>query len=265
MTEPAHVTLLADAAVRMSSVRSLDETLIAVVETARDIFLGIDHVGVTLLGRNQTWSTSAATDDVVRKLDDLQYSVRQGPCVQTLLDPTAKQIAIHDARHDSRWHDFVPSAARLGLRSLLALKLRAGARTLGCLNLYSTSSDHIGEQTLALAPPFATHASLAIAHASQVENLHRAIESRELIGRAVGLTMLQFKIGSDAAFRYLVRVSATSERKLRDVAADVAARADVSVDEHARLDPDDVRSTSAQARGSTPGSEPGRNRSTTRT
>lgn len=227
MFEHAQATVLAQAAAQMSSARSLGETLIAVAETARDALPGIDHVGVTLVSRHDdSWSTSAATDDLVRELDELQYTLRQGPCVETLVDPEAEQVVLQDARHNPHWHDYVPRALRLGLRSQLASKLRVGERTVGGLNMYSTSSDRIDDDVLSLAPLFVTHAALAIGHASQVENLYKAIESRELIGRAVGITMLRFDISSDTAFRYLARLSATSERKLRDVAGDIVAESE---------------------------------------
>lgn len=230
MTSPAHAQLLTEAAARMSSATTLSETLYVVVHTARDALPAIDHVGVTLIGRDERWSTSAATDDLVNELDDLQYELRQGPCVETLTDPASTQVELNDARHDSRWHDYLPAAVRLGLRSQLALQLRAGDRIVGGLNMYSTTAERLDADTVELAPLFATHAALAIGHAEQVENLYQAIDSRQIIGQAVGITMARYGLSSDAAFRYLVRLSASAERKLRDVAADVVAESDTYSD-----------------------------------
>ncbi|MCW2813686.1 MAG: hypothetical protein JWN84_1141 [Nocardioides sp.] len=226
MTSEAHAGVLAEAAAQMSSARTLAETLAVVVETAREALPAIDHVGVTLVGRDDDWSTSAATDDLVLELDRIQYELRQGPCVETLVDPATTKVELHDARHDARWHDYLPRALRLGLRSQLALQLRVADRTVGGLNMYSTTHDRLDEETLELAPLFATHASLAIGHARQVDNLYKALDSRQIIGQAVGLTMHRFGLSSDAAFRYLVRLSATTERKLRDVATDVIAQSE---------------------------------------
>ncbi len=224
MTPSSHARVLADAAARMSSARTLDETLETVAETARDALPGIDHVGVTLVHDDDRWSTAAATDDLVRELDRVQYELREGPCVETITPPEADRVELPDARHDARWHDYLPQALQLGLRSQFALRLAVDNRTVGGLNMYSTSSDELDEETLALAPLFATHATLAIGHARQVDNLYKALDSRQVIGQAVGITMVQFGLSSDAAFRYLVRLSATSERKLRDVAAEVVAQ-----------------------------------------
>ena len=87
--------------------------------------------------------------------------------------------------------------------------------------MYSTSNDHVEEETHELAMLFATHATLAIGHSRQVENLYKAIETRTMIGQAVGIVMERYGIDPDAAFNYLVRQAAAQERKLRLVAADI--------------------------------------------
>ncbi|MFB9315097.1 GAF and ANTAR domain-containing protein [Nocardioides plantarum] len=221
-----HVEVLTAAAAKLSSALSLDDTLRVVVQTALDALPAIDHAAVTLVAEDEKWSTSSASDDVALQLDSIQYELRQGPCVDALLDPRTAVVELENARHDPRWHDYLVRAVRLGLRSQLALTLRLGDRTVGGLNLYSTSSDRIGDHTRELAPLLATHATLAISHARQVENLYRAIESRSTIGQAVGLTMKEYGINSEAAFQFLMRLSSSTERKLRDVAADIVAVAD---------------------------------------
>ena len=73
-------------------------------------------------------------------LDDLQYSLGEGPCVETLR--AADIVVAPHIRHDQRWPRFVPAAVEMGLRSQLAVRLYLdGEGTLGGINLYSTISD----------------------------------------------------------------------------------------------------------------------------
>lgn len=57
------------------------------------------------------------------------------------------------------------------------------------------------------------------------EQLHAAIESRDVIGQAKGLLMAREQLGADEAFEQLRARSQQSNRKLREVAQDI-------IDEH---------------------------------
>lgn len=58
---------------------------------------------------------------------------------------------------------------------------------------------------------------------TEVSQLERALESRDIIGQAKGILMARQSITADAAFEILARASQRSNRKLRDVAADLVA------------------------------------------
>ena len=69
---------------------------------------------------------------------------------------------------------------------------------------------------------FASHASVARAGAQQAENLKHAVSSRDLIGQAKGIVIERYKVDADAAFRVLVRASQQTNRKLVDIAEELA-------------------------------------------
>jgi len=52
----------------------------------------------------------------------------------------------------------------------------------------------------------------------QIVHLRRALESRERIGVAIGMTMVRYRVDVDTAFAYLSRRSQETNIKLRDVA-----------------------------------------------
>ena len=71
----------------------------------------------------------------------------------------------------------------------------------------------------------ATHAALAIAGATaraRASNLSKALDSNREIGVAMGVLMAQHKITREQAFGLLRLASQNSNRKLADIAAEVA-------------------------------------------
>lgn len=212
---------LAQAALHIGTRSSLEETLDAVVTVARDTMPGIDHVGVTLVHRDGSLETAAASDEFVMELDRLQYELGEGPCLSALADPARPVVVVEDARHSGEWRRFIPEAARRGLRAQLGVRLFVADVTFGALNLYSTSTDFLPDGTRQMAELFATHAALAYGHKRQLDHMQQALATRESIGRAVGIVMERYQLSSDRAFEYLVRVSSSSQTKLRDVAEEL--------------------------------------------
>jgi hypothetical protein len=209
---------LAAAARTVGRSASVEDTLEAIVQTARSSLPGFDHVGVSTIERDGTVVTRAQTGDLVRQLDDLQYELREGPCVDSLQD--ALVVEAPDIRHDQRWPRYVPEAVALGLKSQLALKLYLDEDgTLGGLNIYSTTTTGIDPEAVAAADLFATHAAVALGKVRELSQLHEAMRSRELIGKAIGLMMAKYDLDEQSGFNFLVRISSHSNEKLRDVAA----------------------------------------------
>ena len=208
---------LAHAARTIGEARTLEETLQTIAETALLSIPGITDVGVALLDRGGNPVTKAATSDLVWELDRLQYSLDEGPCVQSLRDVSV--VTAPRIRDDPRWPRYGPAAVKLGLKAQLAVKLSLDAPgTVGGLNMYSTESEDIDPQAPGIADLFATHAALAFGKARQVDDLHEALRTREVISQAVGLLMARYKLEPDAAFGFLVRTSSHSNTRVREIA-----------------------------------------------
>jgi AmiR/NasT family two-component response regulator len=104
----------------------------------------------------------------------------------------------------------------------MAVRLSVGDQaTLGGLNLYSTVRDDIAPEAQELATSFATHAAIALHQAREIANLHDALESRKVIGQAIGIVMERYQLNEDRAFAFLVRASSYGNVKLRDVAQEL--------------------------------------------
>jgi GAF domain-containing protein len=226
---------LAEASAHLAVAQDLDDTLQTIVAVARDSMPEVDHVGISVIHRDGRVETLTQTDDVVARLDQLQYALGEGPCLHAM--HTGTNVVVQHARHEQRWPKFIAAAAAMGLRSQLGLRLNVEEKTVGALNLYSVSADEISAETEQLAELFATHVALALGHARRLDNLNAALASRKTIGLALGILMERLDIDEDRAFAYLTRISATTETKLRDVAARVVdeaeARAAASAPERA--------------------------------
>ena len=72
----------------------------------------------------------------------------------------------------------------------------------------------------------AAQAAVAYSGAQRAENLLAALETRDLIGQAVGLLMERYSITAGRSFETLVRFSRQTNRKLRDVAAELVRDAE---------------------------------------
>jgi GAF domain-containing protein len=210
---------LTEAAKVIHSPRTEEETLLAIALEARRSVPGFDHVGISISHRNGKIETMASTDDLVGELDDLQYDLMEGPCVDSV--HSAPVVVVENARHEQRWPRFIPEAVKKGLRAQLALRLFTEDETLGSINLYSTTSDTVDPNALAMAELFAAHAAIALGRARYEHQLNDALGSRKTIGQAVGLVMERYRIDEDRAFHFLVRVSRNSNIKLRDVAQEL--------------------------------------------
>jgi GAF domain-containing protein len=219
---PLIVDALAQAAREISSHRTLEATLDAIVNAALKSVPGFDAVTITLVDErlDGTLSTSSGTGGLGWTLDSVQYELDEGPCVDAIRHSEAL-VGLEHVQDETRWPRYVPVAMEHGLRSQLGVQLYDDNKTLGGLNLYSTSSDALDPDAHATAEVFAAHAALALGFARREEQLQQAISSRKQIGQALGMVMERYGIDEDRAFAFLVRVSSHSNLKLRDVAQEI--------------------------------------------
>jgi GAF domain-containing protein len=217
---PDAAAAIAAAARSINQTQSLDETLATIATVARTSIPGFDHIGISTMDSKGNLETKAATGDLVWQLDKLQYSLRQGPCVDSLRGAAA--VVAPNIGEDHRWPQYVPQAVERGLRSQMAINLHLDDQgTIGGLNMYSTTSEEIHPEAEALADLFAAHAAIALGHAREREGLNDALQSRKVIGQAIGILMERYAMNEDRAFSFLVRASSHNNVKLRDVAAEL--------------------------------------------
>ncbi len=219
--QPQLLASLAEVARQFSAAPDRESALESIVSAASTLLPDIDHVGISLAHSDGSIETPASSSEFAAKLDAMQADFGEGPCVYAAEAETI--VRVEPARHEQRWPRFIPAAVHLGLRSALGVRLLTDDRSMGALNLYSTSSDTISPETTQLADLFAAQAAVALGWLRREDELTTAMESRRTIGMALGIVMQQFRVDDISAFRYLTRLSNNQNVKLRDVATGVVA------------------------------------------
>jgi GAF domain-containing protein len=158
----------------------------------------------------------AAAGELAVALDDIQRAVEEGPTPQVATSGQTLRVA--DLATDERWGEFGARAAAEGARSLLACLLPLPNRRGAVLSLYAGSPEAFDLAAELVVPVFAARAAIAIAHAEKVAQLEHAVQSRQVIGQAIGILMERHRIPAKEAFATLVKASQESHVKLREVA-----------------------------------------------
>jgi len=198
------------------SLRRVDDVLVDVTAAAKELIAGVDVAGVLLVGKGGTHQTLAPTSDVMFKLDELQMTTGEGPCLQAALDEIV--IRTDDFRNEPRFPNYAPKVVELGLLSALSLKLYTADRTAGALNLFGYEPRPWNSEAETIGMVLAAHAASAILASRESEQLQSALSTRDRIGQAKGIIMERFKIDDVRAFEMLRKLSQDTNTKLVDVA-----------------------------------------------
>lgn len=200
----------------LMSETSEDVTFDAVVRRAVEMIPGCIHAGITLRKRRGRADTVAATDPLVERLDSVQYSVGEGPCLDAAFEH--ENVIVQDVRTDLRWPRWAEAAASDGILSTMAVRLHTASETLGALNLYAEQPHNFEGEAADIALIFAAHATEAMSKARLVTGLRTALESRHVIGMAQGMLASKYDLSYERAFELLHRISNDTNVRLRELA-----------------------------------------------
>jgi GAF domain-containing protein len=197
-----------------------DATMKIAVELAVSNIGGCEAAGVSIVHARRRIDTPAATDDMAVTGDRLQYELQEGPC----LDAVWEQDTIYSPSlaYDQRWPRWGPRVvAETGAQSVLSFQLFTHEDTLGALNLYSRVKDGFSEEDRQDGLALAAHIAIAVAAAQQISHLTKAMDTRSVIGQALGILMERFDLDAPRAFAVLTRIAQTEQQKLQLVAAEL--------------------------------------------
>ncbi|MET1086442.1 MAG: GAF and ANTAR domain-containing protein [Arthrobacter sp.] len=179
--------------------------------------------GITLL-RDRKAATIGWSSDFAREVDEIQYSLSQGPCLTAAEEE--REVHVPDLLEESRWGpEYASAVASHGLRSVLSLPFNLHGEAKAALNLYSDVPYKFDERATAKARGYTREISQALRlavrfslHTDSAANLRATLESRTIIDIAIGIVMAQNRCSQEAAVTMLTEASSNSNRKLRDIA-----------------------------------------------
>ncbi len=217
-----------DLAVRFAGIARLlqaqddtDALLDHLVAAAVEVVPGAQDGSVSVVTGRATVTSQHPSSGFPARLDALQLEAGQGPGLDATYEH--RTVRVPDMTREQRWPRFAEPAARAGVRSMLALQLSVCGDHLGALNLYSREPGAFDAESERVGLLLASHAAVALADARRIDQLARAVATRDLIGQAKGMLMERFRIDQDQAFRVLTRVSQHTHRPLRDVARELVS------------------------------------------
>lgn len=191
---------------------------------------GMTGAGIMLMSGDVPLGSVGATDAVSSLIEDLQYTLGEGPCIdayqrdQPVLEPDlARPVA-------SRWPAFAGAALDAGVRAIFGFPLTLGAVHLGALNLYVdhpwrlTDDQHADALVLAEVAAEALLVMQGDAGGRLAVELESGSNLQYVVHQAAGMVSAQLDV-SVAQAMVRMRSHAFAEGLLvADVAADVVAR-----------------------------------------
>lgn len=200
----------------------LEATMRNAVELAVKHVNGADAASLTIVHRRGQVETPAASAEEARTADELQYLIGEGPCLEAVREDVVVRVV--DIRQDRRWPRWSEAVVReTSYRSMLCHRLFTAHDRVGALNLYSVTENGFDRDDVDHGEALAAHIAIAVRSAQQVAGLEAALDSRTVIGQATGILMERFGIDAARAYALLTRLSSHSNRKLRDLALELAA------------------------------------------
>jgi GAF domain-containing protein len=187
--------------------------------------------GIMLVSGTAMQGSLCRTDRVSGILEDLQYDLGEGPCVDAhnlgtpVLEPDLASPAT------ARWTAFSPRAVESGARAVFGFPVRVGAARLGALNLYSDRPGPLSEEqhadALVLAD-VAARAILTMQAGAEPGELASELEAdgnfQFVVHQAAGMVSVQLGISIGEAIVRLRAFAFRTDRLTADVARDVVSR-----------------------------------------
>jgi hypothetical protein len=195
--------------------------------------LSASGTGISVLTDDGTRGVYAASDPLSEHVEELQFLLGDGPCLDAFDGRRPVLIADLAGEAMTRWPVYAPEAHNRGVRAVFAFPLQIGAARLGVLDVFRDHAGRLSEQHLADALCFADVTVEALLDRQRdgdgasdgpaPDSMTEAVANRAELFQAQGMVMVQTR-GSitDAAAR--IRAYAYAEnRSLGEVAREIVA------------------------------------------
>jgi len=192
--------------------------------------LPVSGVGLALMTEGGPAGTVAATDGPALELEELQYTLGEGPCVDAsrsgrpVLQPDLAATAPH------RWPAFAGGALAAGVAAVFAFPLRVGAIRVGVLDLYRATPGPLSAEHLREALSYADAATMLLLHLQTrarsdgfAPDAFAVLDDRAEVHQATGVVSVQAGVALAEAIVLLRARAYAEQRPVGDLARDVLA------------------------------------------
>ena len=219
---------LSELAGLLMSTTSFEELMQQIADLAARAVPAATTCGITL-SQDGHVITVASADALARLLDEQQYELDHGPCLQAL--STGLLVDADDLTAESRWPGYPARAVAHGIRTIYSSPLVVNGQPIGALNMYAEGPNAfdadarvaIGQLT-ALAAATITAAMRHYDEATLTDHLRAALSSRSVIDQAMGIVIGMQHCTPNEAFDVLRTVSQNRNIPLREVATELVAK-----------------------------------------
>ncbi|GAB3526783.1 GAF domain-containing protein [Arthrobacter monumenti] len=186
--------------------------------------------GITLIDAAGAKTSTGSTDGIVRRLDEAQYEIGEGPCLTAR--EAMRTIRIDDTLTDERWPRWTSAVADLPVRSTLSTPLLHAGAAIGAIKLYSSIPGAFTDETQRLLEMFAVPAAALLGNVQTDElpkrlsdDLRTSLQTRDTVAVAKGILMERHGMTEDEATAFLISTSRSSGNTLHAGAQDLVAEA----------------------------------------
>ena len=208
----------------MLAAEDVVDTMDVAVDYVMRMLPNVTSASVTLVAGEHA-ATPVHRGEVALGLDKAQYDLDQGPC----LDAATETEFVHSSNlsREYRWPQWTTLAIEADIGSVACYRLFSNNDRIGALNLYATQPNAFPGDCLDLGLRLSAQISAALTAKIHDEATSRALTSRTEIGQAEGILMERLGLTADQAFEVLSQLSQHQNRKLRDIASDIARTGEI--------------------------------------
>jgi hypothetical protein len=192
---------------------------------------GMNGAGVMLMSGDIPRGSLCASDEVSKLIEDLQYTLGEGPCVDAYhLDAVVAEPDLAEPV-TRRWVAFSPPVLEAGVRAVFGFPLRVGTVRLGALNLYRdrpgplSADQHADALVVAdVTARWVLDAQAGAPADAMAHELEAGADFHFTVHNAAGMISVQEGISVTEALIRLRAFAFSHDRLLNDVAREIIGR-----------------------------------------
>jgi len=196
--------------------------------------LSASGVGISVMTDDGTRGVCAASDPLSERVEELQFIMGEGPCIDAFT--TRRPVLIADLGGSAvhrRWPGYAPAVVQDGVRAVFAFPLQVGAARLGILDVFRQRAGPLTATELPLALTFADVTVEALLDRQRgadadgsvtADGVAADVGHRAELFQAQGMVMVQLGVSLGEALSRMRAYAYAQNCSLDDVARDVVAR-----------------------------------------